>query len=472
MQLNDICFASFAQSDGVTGTGSRVAMQLLHSIYQSSCGIASSPLVDENCVNSSLDNSSSDNIRLLLRNISDSIGVESLVSIVRANFYGRPLFSGSVNTNAMTIQPQSRGLFMPMVQRQNKSNEFSNKPAAVTIKLEEKPHIQCPMRISAAAILLSAVDFHMQDEAFSDAIIIALCLLDDVQSIHQAFGAIISMSVFEAASTSVCKIPLFVEKFSTILTTSFTDAIQMLVRTEPPILTCVCLAQTKWIRLLGLLSMHNHVGASLSTSAIQQMASKSAAILLNAMGKQVHSGGRDGNDERIAGAFVAGINPLLAYLAESPFALSIEIARAGLATILPLIGWSGTRLEVRAAQNCALVGLVSLMMGSYPIMFHHGKKIMTEGFLLLDRADKDFQYLRTNKSTHIIAGGQLNAEAVSTNATIILALHSAAVTLAICEDSAKTVLDHIMSTQSTNKRLVGRCLEIQTNSVTLKGGKI
>ena len=459
------------KSDGVAGTGSRMAIQLLHSIQQSSRSIISSPLMEENSVNSSFD-SSSNNIRLLLRNISDSIGVDVLVSAVRANFYGRPRFSGSVITNAMTVHPQSRGLFMPMVKRRSQSNEFSNKPAAVTIKSDEKPHIQCKMRISAAAILLSAVDFHMHDEAFSDAIIIALCLLDDVQSIHQAFGAIISMSVFEAASSSVDKIPLFVEKFSSILTSSFADAIQMLVRTEPPILTCLCLAQSKWIRLLGLLSLHNHDGALLSTSAIQQMASKSAAVLLNAMGKQVHSGGRDGNDERIAGAFVTGINPLLALLAEFPNALSVEIARAGLATILPLIGWSGTRLEVRAAQNCALVGLVSLMMGSYPIMSHHGKKIMTEGFLLLDRAYKDAEYLRTSKSTEIIEDGKLNAEAVSTNVTIIVALHTAAVSLAICGDSANTVLDHIMSTQSTNKRLIDRCLEIRTISVKLKGGKI
>lgn len=358
MQLNEIYTTSFAQSDGVTGTGSRVAMQLLHS-----CNIASSPLVDGNNFDSSSDNYLSNNLRLLLRNVSDSIGVEILVSTVRATFYGRPMFSGSVNTYVMTVQ-QSRGLFMPMIKRRSESNEFSNKPAAVTIKSEEKPHVQCPMRISAAAILLSAVNFHMQDKAFSDAIIVALSLLDDVQSVHQAFGAIISMSVFEAVPSSVIKIPSFFEKFSSILTTSFADAIRMLVRAEPPILTSICLAQSKWIRSLGLLSIHNQDGASLSTSAICQMASKSAANLLNAMGKQVHSGGRDGNDERIAGAFVAGINPLLAFLAEFSNALSIEIARTGLATILPLIGWSGTRLEVRAAQNCALVGLVSLMMGS------------------------------------------------------------------------------------------------------------
>lgn len=105
-------------------------------------------------------------------------------------------------------------------------------------------------------------------------------------------------------------------------------------------------------------------------------------------------------------------------------------------------------------------------------MSHHGKKIMTEVFLLLDRADKDAKYLQKSKSTDIIEGGKLNTEVVSTNVTIILALHAAAVTLAICEDSASTVIDHIMSTQSTNKRLVGRCLEIRTNSVKLKGGKL
>ena len=97
---------------------------------------------------------------------------------------------------------------------------------------------------------------------------------------------------------------------------------------------------------------------------------------------------------------------------------------------------------------------------------------MTEGFLLLDRAYKDAEYLRTSKSTEIIEDGKLNAEAVSTNVTIIVALHTAAVSLAICGDSANTVLDHIMSTQSTNKRLIDRCLEIRTISVKLKGGKI
>ena len=103
------------KSDGVAGTGSRMAIQLLHSIQQSSRSIISSPLMEKNSVNSSFD-SSSNNIRLLLRNISDSIGVDVLVSAVRANFYGRPMFSGSVITNAMTVHPQSRGLFMQSVE--------------------------------------------------------------------------------------------------------------------------------------------------------------------------------------------------------------------------------------------------------------------------------------------------------------------------------------------------------------------
>jgi len=194
------------------------------------------------------------------------------------------------------------------------------------------------------------------------------------------------------------------------------------------------------------------------------MARKSAGDLLVAIGKQVQAGCRDGNDERIVGAFVAGINPLLAQLADFPEAASVEIARAGLAAILPLVGWSGTALEVRSVQVSALAGLISLMNGSYPIMPHHGKKIMTDVFLLLDRSDKDATYLRNNKTPDFIEGGGINDYEVSTDATIKVALHSASVALALCGDSAEVILDHIKSSQSPKRRVIDRCLEIRASA--------
>jgi hypothetical protein len=231
----------------------------------------------------------------------------------------------------------------------------------------------------------------------------------------------------------------------------------MVVREEPTFLTLVCLAQSRWIRFLGGLCTYNQGSVVVSALAVHTMARKSTGNLLVVIGKQVQVGCCDGNDERIAGAFDAGINPLLAQLTDFPEAASVEIARAGLAAILPLVGWSGTALEVRSAQVSALAVLISLMNGSYPIMPYHGKKIMTDMFLLLDRSDKaDATYLRNNKTNDFIGGGGINDYEVSTDASIKVALHSASVALALCGDSAKVILDHIniKSSQSPKRRVI------------------
>ena len=404
----------------------------------------------------------------MLREISRNIGVGVLVSTVRAHFFGMPMYTSSLDANAITVQPNARGVFMPMIRRNCGSNENLKRASAASVTSDEKPHIEIPMRISAAAILLCALDSGAWDDAFSDTIPIALSLLDGVQSIHQAIGALIFISVVRAASSSKFDaIPSFVEGCSSLLTSSFEGAIRMVVREEPTVLTLVCLAQSKWIHFLGSLCTYNQGRAAVSASAVRTMARKSAGNLLIAIGKQVQAGGRGGNDERIAGAFIAGINPLLAQLADFPEAASVEIARAGLAAILPLVGWSGTALEVRSAQVVALAGLISLMNGSYPIMPHHGKKIMTEVFLLLDRSDKDAAFLRNNKAIDSIEGGEINDYEVSTDSTIKVALHSASIALALCGASAEVILDHIISSQSPKNALIDRCLEIRTSAELL-----
>ena len=401
-------------------------------------------------------------LQLLLSNISQHIGVDVLASTIRAHFFGRLSHSSRDTDYAISSRPKTSGVFMPMVQRAGSSNH----KAAAQASSDEKPHLDIPMRTSAAAIILCAVlparsGPKTLDKALSDTLPIIMTLLDDVQSINQATGALLFISVIEATYLSkLTKTPSFVGQFSALLTSVFEGTLQMCGREDPTVLTMICLAQSKWVKYCECCS--NNPDNAISPSQVHTMARKATADILVAIGKQSQVGGHNGNDERLSGALVAGINPLLAQLAHLPKAASIEIARIALSTIIPIIGWSGTSLEVRSAQIAALAGLVSLMDGAYPIMKRHGKKIMTELILLLDRTDKDATFL--NKDRH-----NQEDEIVSTETTCKVALFAAAVSLVICEKSAEAVLDYIESTHSSKEQLVNRIHEIRTTADKLRG---
>ena len=464
--MNLLFICTQIKTDGVAGVGSRVAMALIRTVQQSSGHFVPSNVKDAD-VDSCSDKIST-SLPLLLREISQNVGVDLLVSTVRTHFFGRLGHSCSSDANVM-VQPQARGVFMPMVQRIG-SNISKKSAAAASSSGDEKPHVDIPMRLSAAAIILCAAlrrpcnNFETWDKAISDALPIVLSLLDDVQSIHQATGALMFVSIIEAASTfEESAIPSFVDKFGQLITSSLESAIQMCGRGEPTVLTILCLAQSKWIGYLGLISRYRR--ASITPQEIHSMARKAASDMLVIIRMQAQTGGRDGNDERISGALAAGINPLLARLATFSEAASVEIARIGLSALLPVIGWSGMSLDIRSAQVAALAGLISLMNGAYPIMPHHGKKVMTEVLLLLDRADKDAVFL-SNEEKADAANGQNDDMVVSTNVVRYVALYTAAFCLAICGDSAEVVLEHIENTQS-RKELLSRCLEIRTASEQL-----
>ena len=154
-------------------------------------------------------------------------------------------------------------------------------------------------------------------------------------------------------------------------------------------------------------------------------------------------------------------------LATFPEAASVEVARIGLSALLPSVGWRGMSSGTRTVELAARTSLISLMDGAYPVMPHHGGKIMTEVFLLLDRADKDARYLSWNGATRS-NGRDYNDDRVSTDAVRKVAVCAAAVALAICGDSAKAVLDHVESTQKSRKPLLDRCLEIRAASERLR----
>ena len=458
-----VVIQSLVQTDSGSGIGSRVAMALLRTVQQQSTNSGMSSLIEE--VGSSTRKAS---LWLILCNISQYIGVDILASTIRAHFFGRLSHSSSYSSKAIT-KPQSSGAFMPLIQRRGDSS-VNNRTAAKSVSSDEKPHTVMPMRLSAAAVLLCAIipqpidDFEVMNKAISDTIPIALTLLDDIKTIHQATGALILISVIEAASSSskLGNIPSFVEQFHPVITSSLEEAIKICGRDAPVMLTMMCLAQSKWVQYFECYS--KNPGTTISPSQVPTLARKSLTSILLAVGKQVHEGGRDDNDERLAGAFVAGINPLLAQLAHLPNAAAIEVTRLGLTTILPLIGWCGMRLEVRSGQIAALAGLVSLMNGAYTIMLlHHGKKIMTEVFLLMDRTDKDAKFMSEK-------GGSLDEE-VSTAATSKVALYVAAISHAICGKSAEEILHHVETTRLSKEHLMKRIHDIRAISEELKGGQ-
>ena len=118
-------------------------------------------------------------------------------------------------------------------------------------------------------------------------------------------------------------------------------------------------------------------------------------------------------------------------------------------------------LESRTIQIAALGSLLSLMDGSYPVMPHHGTRIMVEVFSLLHRSDKDAIFINESKCR-----GSGDDE-VSTTVASELAEFTAAVALVLCCESAEAVLSHIEAKDTTAKQHLDRCIQIRFDAKKL-----
>ena len=456
-------------TDGVMGVGSRTAMWLLKKICKVSCLFVSEEMGEKDDGAKKY----TENLSSLFHKIGQNVGISLLTSVLRAQFYARLVYpSTSLDKSNAVGDSLSKVAFMPMIDRVGSVSKRA--PAATTN--DEKPYTDIPMRLSAAAIILSSVfqqptDFDACDKAFSDALPVVLSLLDELQPINQGVGALVFVSIMEACTALGFEfVPSFVQKFSIIITKSFECAIQLCGREDATVLAIICLAQSKWFQFLEEYLLRTKESplqskSPLSLAIVHAWTRKAASDLLIAIGKQTQTRGSSRNEERIAGALVAGINPLLSQIANFPRAASIEIARVGLSTILPLVGWRGMSLESRSIQVAALSGLLSLLDGAYPIMTHHGAKIMVEIFILLDSADKDAMFLQHSKSADSHSDKFHNDE-VSTDTTTKIAVHAAAVSLLICGKSAEDVLEHIAAKRSGTQH--NRCIEIRALSSNMR----
>jgi hypothetical protein len=151
---------------------------------------------------------------------------------------------------------------------------------------------------------------------------------------------------------------------------------------------------------------------------------------------------------------VAGINPLLALLADLPDAAAVEIARVGLSAALPLMAWRGSSLESHSVHIASMACLLLLMKGAFPIMPKHGGKILTEVLLLLDRIDKDAAYLSENNADF----PHDSDDHISALVSVKVALFCGAVSLIVCSKSAEDVIQHVKS--MSLEKPIDRCREI------------
>ena len=393
---------------------------------------------------------------LMLQNICKHIGVEKVASTARAHFFGR-LVGKSVE-----VQPRRNGGFMPMIKRIN--DDSSGEDATK----REKHHIETPMCIPSSVVLLSAAlscqggggDDDGMGTAYLDALPIGLSLLDDAQSLHQGLGASMLVSVFESACSQVEKGSLdFVSRYGQLIASVLEEEIRISGRDDPSILGTVCLASSKFVKLLV------RSRCSVRGLSATSMARKFVMEMFNSITTQTHTS-QNGNDERISAVLAAGVNSILAQLATCQEAASIEVARKGLSVLLPVIGWSGMNLDTRSAQTVALLSLVSLIVGAYPIMPRHGKKIMTELFLLLDRCAKDTAFLNDQDASG--RNGSYTSDMRSATETVAeIARFSAAACLAVCGDNAASILEHIESTQKRDE-LLDLCSDIRFVADSLK----
>jgi hypothetical protein len=143
---------------------------------------------------------------------------------------------------------------------------------------------------------------------------------------------------------------------------------------------------------------------------------------------------------------IAGIIPLLQQHANLPNADAMELGRLGLSTLLPLV--AGDFVDSKT-QKAALVALINLMMGAYPIIPHHGGKIMSTLLAAAARASSN-------------DGGDMSD-------LYDIVVHAAAVAMALCATNKSNgevieneVIENIISaSDSFQPRLVQAAREVR-----------
>jgi len=422
-----------------------------------------------------------------------AIGLEAIIPMVRANFFGRLDISFTLDDDSMTEDTFDQKMnlknslaFNGIYPAKNSSDEMSAvrsmKQLTIRKKLEknptkrtylpgnandmifseDQPFNQIQARIVATIRLLSSLNRpYISNLVWSQSLPIIYTLIDSHDSSHQSLGGALLLHLIKECESSSFVSSGEVDKKkndSTFFETTL-QLLSMACRTcdDPVPLSILLEVQCR------ILNMSDDISSSYKRIF--------ASDILSRIKKQSYCG--PNGEERIVSCIathlICGLHGVLVQLANKPNADSIEIGRIGLSALLPLIRWDSTSKQSRQIQFASISCLISLMMGSYPIMERHGGKIMSELIACVGRDLRDIRIHEevnskiNNRNMNMPGNTETLNEFNFTKNLIAFAMHAASVALILCGTRANDVLEKLENGKFDSD-VISCCKVIRFNS--------
>jgi hypothetical protein len=345
------------------------------------------------------------------RQVLQELGMSEMACAVRAHFFGRD--DDHVLTTTTTTLSSSAST-TPLSQRQ-----YHHRPNKYPLELKptKAPNDSFqkrPSRVHVALHFISLVTTTNIRDEFSHVLehVLPICyaLLDYSTTLkHVAMGAAALLHLFQIMNTTTANADF--KYWTDCKEMLLLDVLERTCRTtrEGPAVFLVCLAQS-------------HVFTIFPHRKKERR--RATQHLLTILYRNSYS---QNNDSLHLGLLMGGIIPLLQQHAnneqqqEAVPADAMELGRLGLVTLLPLLRWNSSSVQLPA-----LVALIHLMMGAYPILPRHGGKIMCELLACLGHA-----------AAAAAADGEQEISIIP------MATTAAAIALVLCGERASAILDQV-----------------------------
>lgn len=423
-----------------------------------------------------------------------AVGSEYMCQLARELFFGRLVSSSSSSSGKTAADEKSQqgkdssnNLFKSMsshdlafngiiIRDKKGSDDAANLNSKLTIVqsnrtkrlitrhimeyTDSEPFKEVPALAVAAIRVMAALKFpNVTSNVLENAIPVAFTLIDSYAEYHQAFGAAILWNILTQV-TPTCFVSFSKSDDDAGKRTYFENT--------QKVLSLAC-RTCKHSLSLCLLTM--------ARSKLFEMAPSKEGNKLRRDGvsesyewiQKSSFAGPGAESESLEVLFISlasCLQPLLHALAQLPEAGAMELGRAGLAVLLPLIRWDSNTLWGRKVQAASMECLLSLMMGAYPIMGRHGGKIMLELFSCVGRLQRDVA-IQNEVQNHGLHHDENDELLAATKMTMVVALHVASAALVLCGQRAEDVLIKI-ETGSYNKSLVDACSVVRSSAAAMK----